>query len=274
MVELEIDKREFEAFRELIYKESGIKLSDHKKALVQSRIARRCRILHIDTFPDYYNYLVDHYEQEKIEFINAITTNKTDFFRENQHFDFMRDVVLPDFEKSGRRKLRIWSAGCSTGEEPYTIALTVHEYFKNKKKPDIKILATDIDTRVIDTARKGIYDFERIREIDLSLLKEYFFMGKGENAGLFRIKDILKNYISYRRLNLMDASYPMKGHFDIVFCRNVIIYFEKEDQAKLFQKIHRYMLPGTYLFIGHSENISTFATGFKLVGNTIYQRVE
>lgn len=274
MLELEIDQREFDAFRELIYRESGIKLSDLKKALVQARISRRCRNLHIETFRDYYNYLVDNYDHEKIEFINSITTNKTEFFRENQHFKYMNEVVLPEFEKSKRKKLRIWSAGCSTGEEPYTISLTVHEYFKNRKMPDFKILATDIDTRVLETAVQGVYKHDEVADIELPLLQKYFFRGTGDNAGLFKVKDVLKKTISFRRLNLMDEKYPMRGQFDLVFCRNVIIYFDKKDQVVLFQKIHRHMYPGSYLFIGHSENISNITADFKLVGNTMYQRIK
>jgi len=274
MQQIQIANHEFNAFRELIYNETGIKLSDLKKALVQARISRRCRVLGIQTFKEYHDYLLDHYNIEKIEFINAITTNKTDFFRENKHFDFMNKVILPDFEKSGKNKLRIWSAGCSTGEEPYTIALTLHEYFKNKKKPDIKILATDIDTTVLEKGQNGIYKTDAMEGVPLYILKEYFFRGRGENEGLFKVKDVLKKYITYRRLNLMDKQFPMKGTFDIIFCRNVIIYFEKHDQAILFEKIKKYSDAGGWLFIGHSENISNIADGYKLVGNTIYQREE
>ncbi len=274
MVELEIGEREFNVFRELIYREAGIKLSDQKKALVQARVSRRCRILKINTYRAYHNYLLENYEQEIIEFINTITTNKTEFFREKQHFLYMQNVVLPEFCQSGKKDLRIWSAGCSTGEEAYTVALTVLDYFKEKRLPDFKVLATDIDTHVLSTAMEGVYKREVIQNISIPLLKEFFFRGRGENEGKFKVKDQLKRYIFFRRLNLMEETYPMKGRFDCVFCRNVIIYFDKKDQVKLFNKIHRYMVPGGFLFLGHSENISTICDGFQLVGNTVYRRVD
>lgn len=273
MLYADLDDREFEKFKELIYSESGIKLSDMKKALVRARLTKRLRILKLDSFTDYYNYLVKNFNEEKFDFVNAITTNKTDFFRESKHFEFMKEVFLPEFIESGKDELRLWSAGCSTGEEPYTIAITLLEFFENYKiKPEIKILATDIDTSVIEKARSGIYTGEQVKGIDTKILKKYFLKGKDENEGLFRAKDYLKKMISFRRLNLHDEVYPMKKRFDLIFCRNVIIYFDKEYQQRLFDRIFNYMNDTGYLFIGHSENLSSVTRKFKLVGNTIYKK--
>jgi chemotaxis protein methyltransferase CheR len=269
---IELNDRDFEKFRDLVYAEAGIKLSDLKKALLQARLSRRLRALGIKSYTEYYTYLMDNYENEKIEFINSLTTNKTDFFRENRHFEFMKEIVLPAYE--GKNEIKIWSAGCSTGEEPYTIAMTMNDYYSGiKKAQNFKILATDIDTRVLESAREGVYKWETVDEIPLPTLKKYFSRGKGENQGVFKIKDILKKNIYFRRLNLLDQVYPMKGQFDIIFCRNVIIYFDKDTQRRLFAKFASHLAEDGYLFIGHSENISGITDRFRLIGSTIYQKV-
>ena len=269
----ELGDEDFERFKALIYSESGIKLSDMKKSLVKARLTKRLRLLKIDTFTEYYDYLVKNFNEEKYNFVNAITTNKTDFFREIKHFEFLRDVCLPEFIESGKKELRIWSAGCSTGEEPYTIAISLLEFFENQKvRPDIKILATDIDTSVLERASEGIYNWEHVKDIDTRILKKYFLRGKDENEGLFKIKGNIKKMVTFRRLNLHDERYPMKKIFDLIFCRNVIIYFDKESQKNLFNKIHHYLDDYGYLFIGHSENLASVTRKFKLVGNTIYKK--
>lgn len=265
---------EFEKFRDLIYEEAGIFLNESKKALVQARLTKRMRSLPVSTFADYYQYLKDHYDTELSHFINSITTNKTDFFRENKHFEFMNDQLLPEFEARGGKRLRIWSAGCSTGEEPYTIAITVHRFYQNlgKPLPDVKILATDIDTTVLEKGERGIYRAESLETLDKNLVQAYFKRGTGDNQGLYMAKDFLKKMISFRRLNLQLPSFPMKGPFDVIFCRNVIIYFDKETQRVLFEKFANFIPDYGYLFIGHSENIGPITTKFKLLRNTIYQR--
>lgn len=267
-----ISDEEFNLFRKMIYQEAGINLTDMKRALLQARITRRCRELSINSFRAYYDYLRDNYESEKFHFINAITTNKTEFFREKRHFEFMNEVVLPEFENSGRRELKIWSSACSTGEEPYTIAITLMEYFKNRKKPDIKILATDIDTNVLETARNGVYRKELLGDVEGDLLKRYFYRGTGDKEGTFKVKESLSELIHFRRLNLMDSSYPMKGTFAVIFCRNVIIYFDKETQKRVFKTMHRYLDEDGYLFLGHSENITSITRDYRIIGSTIYSK--
>jgi len=269
---IELDDKQFNLFREIIYREAGIKLSDMKKALVQSRLLRRLRELHIFSYDDYYSFLQDNYTQEIINLINCITTNKTEFFREARHFDFMHQVVLPEYVKMKKKTLRIWSAGCSTGEEPYTIAITLLEFFKDMQMPDIKILATDIDTHVLELALDGRYKKEILEMLNVDMLRRYFLKGSDVNLGFYRVKDHVKKYIYFRRLNLLSDHYPMKNQFDIIFCRNVIIYFDKETQKRLFGKFYQYLKDDGYLFLGHSESLTDENNRFTFQGNSIYRK--
>jgi len=264
---------DFNKLRDIIYKEAGIKLGDVKKILMQSRLIKRLRDLKLDNFTEYYDYLLANYEIEKINFINSITTNKTDFFRENDHFEFMKSKILPDFEKKKEKELRIWSAGCSTGEEPYTIAITLFEYFNGKVPPEFLILATDIDTQVLDRAQDGNYSADHLAEVDPKYLKNYFIHNETEKGEFYKVKDQLKQSVYFRRLNLLQDEYPMKKKFDIIFCRNVIIYFDRETQKKLFEKYHSFLKDDGYLLIGHSENITSITDKFSLAGRTIYRKV-
>ncbi len=264
---------DFNKLRDMIYNEAGIKLADVKKILMQSRLIKRLRELRLESFSEYYDYLVENYEDEKINFINAITTNKTDFFRENDHFEYMKKHILPEFEKKREKELRIWSAGCSTGEEPYTIAITLFDYFNGKIAPDFLLLATDIDTQVLDKAREGNYPVEHLSEVDPRYLKTYFTYHQTERGGVYSVKDQLKDVVYFRRLNLLQDEYPMKKKFDIIFCRNVIIYFDRETQKKLFEKYYSYLKDDGYLLIGHSENITSITDKFTLAGRTIYRKV-
>lgn len=263
---------EFNLIKDIVYKESGIHLSDMKKALVQARVMKRLRQLRIGNYEDYCQYLTDNYDAEIVNLINCITTNKTDFFREPKHFEFLKQTALPAFDLAGRSKIRIWSAGCSTGAEAYTIAISVREYYENKKMPDVKILATDIDTQVLRKADSGVYGAGEVENIDVSVLKKYFMRGSGENAGLFKIKPAVRSIVSFGRLNLLDDLYPMKGLFDIVFCRNVIIYFDGESRRKLFEKFSSYLRDDGYLIMGHSETLTGLTNKFNFLGNTIYRK--
>lgn len=271
-MQYEIGDIEFNRFRDIIYREAGIKLGDLKKSLVQARLSRRIRSLGLETFCEYYTYLMDNYDDEKINFINSITTNKTDFFREEKHFDFLQETVFPAYVREGRKKIRIWSAGCSTGEEPYSIAITALDFFDRYEMPDIKILATDIDTQVLATAEQAIYEKDRIACIPDSMLRNYFNRGFGRFQNRYRVKDRVRGLVSFRRLNLLAETYPMKNPFDIIFCRNVIIYFDKATQVRLFRGFSHCLKDDGYMFIGHSENILSFNGDFTLEGNTIYRR--
>ncbi len=273
MVNFQLSDSDFEKFKELIYREAGIHLTEMKKALVQARLTKRIRALGLVSFSDYHRYLLDNSEEEMVNFINSITTNKTEFFRESKHFEFINDFLLPHLEEKRVNRIRIWSAGCSTGEEPYTLAITVLEYFRDRPLPDVKILATDIDTMVLEKGEQGIYREDQLVNMDRELVQRYFLRGKGEDGGLYQVKDFVKKLVFFRRLNLQIEAYPMKGPFHMIFCRNVIIYFDKDTQKRLFERFHRYLDDDGYLFIGHSENISNLTNRFSLVGNTTYRKV-
>jgi chemotaxis protein methyltransferase CheR len=266
----ELGDNEFSLFRDIIFKESGINLTERKKSLMHSRMMRRLRALNIDNYKMYYEYLNKNYQDEVINLINCITTNKTEFFRESKHFEFLRKVVFPEFEKRNENRIRIWSAGCSTGEEPYSIAITVAEYFRNRPMPDIKILATDIDTDVLNKGISGTYKQENLEGVEGNLLHTYFLKGKGGNSGLYLVKESIKKMVTFKRLNLLAEIYPMKGQFDIIFCRNVIIYFDKNTKDRLIEKFHEYLADGGYFFAGHSESLTNRSGKYYLIGNTIY----
>lgn len=272
----ELDDNEFALLRDIVFKESGINLADRKKAMMQSRLIKRLRLLKINSYKKYYEYLINNYDDEIINFINCITTNKTDFFREPKHFEFIKNEALPELEKK-RREIRIWSAGCSTGEEPYSIAITIAEYFRNKGMsaiPDVKILATDIDTNVLNTGIAGIYKEESLENINPQIKGRYFLRKKNDVNRQLVVSDSIKNMVHFKRLNLLDDVFPMRGKFDFIFCRNVIIYFDKKTRDLLIQKFHDYLDDDGYFFAGHSENLSNISNRYKLVGNTVYRKAE
>ncbi len=270
--EFEFDESDFLRIKELITKHAGIVLTDAKRQLVYSRLTRRLRALNIFRFSDYLT-LVARDEGEMVNLVNAITTNLTSFFRENHHFEYLSQHVFPDLIKSNEhsRRIRIWSAGCSTGEEPYSLAITVREFFDRLPNWDVRILATDIDSNVVEKARSGIYTEDRISELDASIKRKWFIRGKGSNAGNVKVNDDLKELITFNQLNLLQ-NWPMKGPFDVIFCRNVVIYFDKPTKVKLFERYSRILAPHGHLFIGHSESLFNICDDFKLLGGTIYQK--
>ncbi len=275
----QLSQKEYELFKNLVYEQTGISLGEKKKELVKTRLGKRLRKTGIPTFKDYYNYVTSSENgsnEELISLIDAISTNKTSFFRENEHFIFLRETLIPEIlnncKKSGKKKIRVWSAGCSSGEEPYTMAIVFHENIKNLSTWDLKILATDISTRMLDKARAGIYKMETLQDVPIGMRKAYFQAGVGENAGLCKVKKHLKDFVLFRRLNLMMPTYPFKGLFDFIFCRNVIIYFDKATQEGLMRKYNRYLKPGGYLFLGHSEGLTGISSGFKYVKPSVYQK--
>lgn len=271
---------EFELLRGLIKELTGISLANHKKMLVVSRLSKRLRTLGLADFADYYKYVTESElgHQEVDNLINRMTTNKTDFYRESHHFDYLENVLLPQLYDEGRKqgtlRLRIWSAGCSSGEEPYTIAITLREFFKNKTGWDVKILATDLDTEILDRARLGLYKREIVEPIPHEHLRSYFKKGVEVNDGLFMAKDLLKSLITFRRHNLAYDQLPAKNPLDIIFCRNVIIYFDEDTKAKVINQFHKALKSGGYLFLGHSESPFGCEDKFSLVGNSIYKKVE
>ncbi len=275
---ININDKEFSLFQRLIYNESGIDLSPAKKELLKSRLMKRLREKSLTSFKEYYRYVTeeDATGEELISMLDCISTNLTEFFRESEHFEFLSKKVLPallEKKKKGReKKIRIWCAGCSTGEEPYTISMVLMEHMRQIGVWDVKILATDLSTRVLKKAMQGIYAKDRLKGIPLQLLNTYFKRGVHNLIDHYQIQDFLRNMVVFRRLNLTDETFPFKGQFDFIFCRNVMIYFNKQTQAELVSKFHRHLVPDGYLFIGHSESLNGTDTKFRFVQPTIYQK--
>jgi len=273
--EFEFTDRDFAYLREIVTGHSGISLGEQKRQLVYGRLTRRLRQLRLDSFEQYCAYVEQHLEEELGELINAITTNLTSFFRENHHFEHLAGSALPETmaRNTGSRRLRLWSAGCSTGEEPYSIAMTVSETLESSLSGwDARILATDIDSQVVARAQAGVYPQDRIEGIPTSRQRRWFRRGTGPNSGKARVSSDLQELIAFRQLNLL-KDWPMRGPFDIIFCRNVVIYFDKEIQKRLFDRYADMLVPNGYLYVGHSESLHRISDRFKLIGKTIYQRI-
>jgi len=272
-----LSTQEFNKFRELIHDKTGINLGDQKRDLVLSRLMKRLRILNIKTFNEYYHYVLEKNNADEITaMINRITTNVTSFFREDHHFRVLRETILPQLlEKKTAdktRKIRIWSAGCSTGQEPFSIAITLADFFQRRLNWDIKILATDLDTDVLCTAEKGVYPESSVSNISPEQLRRYFKKGIGENKGFYQISDQIKNMVIFRRLNLTTKQFPIRGPLDIIFCRNVIIYFGNELKTQLIKNFNQLLDNNGYLFMGHSESLIAMKENFRYVHNTVYQK--
>jgi len=271
-----ITDEEFATFRKLIHGVAGINLSDSKRQLLCSRLGKRLRHHRFRSFSEYYAYLKKHDRDgsELLQMVNCITTNKTHFFREPHHFEFLRDRVLPEIARRGSlnqsRRLRIWSAGCSTGEEPYSIAMAIANHLKPRALWDVKILASDIDTDVLSQAEEGVYALDRLEDVAASE-RERWFEAVAPEATEFRVKDELRESLIFRRINLIEAAWPIKTHFDVIFCRNVTIYFDRSTQERLYERFARLLRPGGYLIAGHSENLTWLSHLFTPIGKTVYQ---
>jgi chemotaxis protein methyltransferase CheR len=271
--EFAFGEEDFQALRVLVKSITGIHLSEQKRELVYGRLTRRLRVLQLRSFADYRERLKSD-TQELVELCNAITTNLTSFFREPHHFQYLRDHVLAPLVAGRRSKprLRIWSAGCSTGEEPYSIAMTVLETLPDAGRWDVRILATDLDSEVLQRARRGVYPMERTASLSPERLQR-FFTERQEAGSLSRqIKPEVAALVTFKQLNLIH-SLPMKGPLDAIFCRNVVIYFDKDTQRELFARIARLQRPGDLLFLGHSESLFKVCDNYGLIGKTIHRRV-
>jgi chemotaxis protein methyltransferase CheR len=262
---------DFNFLRKLSNQHSGIQVPDERFDMFYSRLSKRVRKLGLNDFKEYCQYLKDYPEHEFTEFINSITTNLTAFFREIHHFDYLRDVVIPEVLKRNKntKQIRVWSAGCSTGEEPYTLAMTLLDNVPPDW--DIKILATDLDTNVLQTAMDGVYSEERVTDLSEQVLKRWFMRGTGSQGGLVRVRPQLQKIIQFKKLNLMQ-DWPMKCHFDFIFCRNVLIYFDRDTKALLASKYAKMLASRSWLFIGHSESLNQLSNEFDLVATTTYKK--
>ncbi len=259
---------DFDRVRRLIRARVGIALNDSKQNMVYNRLVKRLRLLGVASFADYLAMLDDAAHPEWQDFVNALTTNLSHFFREEYHFP----ILVDHLKALGRTPVRVWSAAASTGEEPYSIAIALCEAF-GSLQPPASILATDIDTHVLGHAQRGVYAMERVEQIAPERLKRFFLRGTGANAGQAKVRAELGRLIDYRRLNLTEDGWGLEGRFDAVFCRNVMIYFDKATQYQVLRRIHRVLAPDGLLFAGHSESFLHAAELFKAAGRTVYRPV-
>ncbi|MFO1457429.1 MAG: protein-glutamate O-methyltransferase [Steroidobacteraceae bacterium] len=268
--EFQLSDDEFHEIRRVVHRTTGIALADTKRHLVYGRLARRLRALSLTTFREYLQR-IEQDGDELEEFCNAITTNLTFFFREGHHFQHLSTKVLPDLLKqnAATRRIRIWSAGCSTGEEPYSIACCVQETLGNLRDWDVKILATDLDSKVLAHGQAGIYAADRLDKVDKARRDRWFVPQNG--GAQWSAREELRRLISFKRLNLMEQ-WPVKGPFDVIFCRNVVIYFDKSTQRIVFGRFAELQRPGSHLFIGHSESLFNVCDRYELIGQTIYRK--
>lgn len=265
--EFQFTTQDFQRVRKMIYEHAGISLGDSKQELVYSRLSRRLRATGINTFAEYLKRLEQNDAKEWEAFANSLTTNLTSFFREQHHFPLLAEQM----KKIGRsHPIVLWCSASSTGEEPYSMAMTAIEAF-NTFTPPVKIIATDIDTNVLDAARKGIYTLDRVEKLDKELIKKFFFRGTGEQQGYVKVRPELQSMISFRKLNLLDVIWPIRDKVDAIFCRNVMIYFDKETQLAILKKMAPLLRSEGLLYAGHSENFYHADAYFKLRNKTVYE---
>jgi chemotaxis protein methyltransferase CheR len=243
--------------------------------MLEGRLRRRLRATRHASFDDYCDFLFneDGLEQETVYLIDVVTTNKTDFFREAKHFEYMQMVALPTLADSGLRTIRTWSSACSTGAEPYTMAMVLAEFVENRSDVSYNVLATDLSTDVLQTARKGIYAEDLIAPVPRDLQKKYVMVAKQQGRREVRISPKLRSRVGFARMNLMDEKYPIGDMMHLIFCRNVLIYFDKQTQAGVLTRLCGCLAKGGYMFIGHSESITGFDLPLKQVSNTVFQRI-
>lgn len=268
-----LSDKDFKYVCELVYETTGIVLDERKREMIYRRLTRRTRQLKLKTFGCYCDLLRSGGEEELANFFNIITTNLTSFFREEHHFNFLRDKFIPEHMKrrESDRKLRIWSSACSTGEEPYSLAIALHEAMGSSLDVwNVKILATDLDTEVLNTAKSGVYKDERIESLSEERKNTWFKAGTGNNESMIKVNPKLQNLITFNALNLLEK-WPMKGVFDVIVCRNVLIYFDRKTQDDLVSRFTKMLRPNGILMLGHSESIDAKSFGLTLIGKTTFR---
>jgi len=270
-----MNERDFTRLSQLVYSESGISLPLAKKTMLSTRLLKRMHSLHLASFSAYYDYVTspEGRREELSHMIDVVSTNKTEFFRESAHFDFMQQVLLPQIARQKGRygHVHVWSAGCSSGEEPYTLAMVLADWTERNAALTFSIVGTDISHRILDRARRAVYDNDTVREVPPHLVRRFFLRGKGDQADLVRVAPEIRAHVDLRWLNLMEPFVGMV-QMDVIFCRNVIIYFDRPTQTQLMDKFERQLLPGGYLFLGHSETLNGINGQLKPVRPTIYQK--
>lgn len=269
-------ERDFDKLSEFISKHCGIKLPRAKKTMLQARLQNRLKALNMDSFTEYTKYVLSEEgaKNEVVHMVDVVSTNKTDFFRENQHFEFMKKVILPELEAARNRSIKVWSSASSSGEEAYTIIMTLYDYFEGKGMPDISVLGTDISTRILKKAIDAVYTEDRISMMNLQQKKKYLLKSKDRENPTVRFLPFVREKATFKRLNLTDAKYlGIPIDFDIVFCRNVLIYFERALQERVINNLCQHLKPGGYFFLGHSESINGLSVPLKQLQPTIYQKI-
>lgn len=272
----QLSDQDFKKLSDFIYANYGIKLPLAKKIMLQSRLNARLKANNIDSYKEYTNFVLSGKggEAEVVNMVDLVSTNKTDFYRESAHFDFMKEVVLPEhLENSSEKSLRVWSSASSSGEEAYTIAFVINEFLEGKRKFDYQIFGTDISTRILEKARMAIYPLERVDVVPLAQKRKYLLKGKDTTNPQVRIIPEIRSKTSFQRLNLMDNNYDVPGEFDIIFCRNVLIYFDRETQEKVINKLCRHLRTGGYFFLGHSESVTGYDVPLKQLKPTMFQKI-
>jgi chemotaxis protein methyltransferase CheR len=267
--EFHFTQADFERIRKLIYEQAGISLAPVKQDMVYSRLARRLRALKLATFAEYLEMLEAGDAEEWETFVNSLTTNLTSFFREAHHFDILRKHL----DATHPRPLRIWCSAASTGEEPYSLAITACETF-NSLTPPVEILASDIDTNVLATGQRGVYPMERVERLSAERLQRFFLKGAGAQTGYVRVRPELQRLITFIRINLLDLRWPVRESLDVIFCRNVMIYFDKPTQYQILKRFVPLLRPDGLLFAGHSESFLHAADLFRSLGRTVYERAD
>jgi len=271
-------RNDFAFFSNLIQSRCGIKMPDIKKTMLESRLRKRLRHLGLKNFREYLEYIESPAGKtsELVSMIDVVTTNKTDFFREAAHFDYLYSNSVPNlmerFGAGRNRDLRIWSAGCSSGEEPYTLAMVLSDYSRNEEKLAFSILGTDISTQVLEKAKRAVYAEEKVEPVPTVMKKRYLLRSRDKNSKLVRIVPGLRKLVEYGRLNFLDDNYGINQKFDVIFCRNVLIYFERENQRSILLKLLKHLVPGGYLFTGHSETLHSLNLPLKLKAPSVYRK--
>jgi chemotaxis protein methyltransferase CheR len=270
-----VSDREFTLFQALIHREAGIYLSPGKKSLLEGRLSRRVRMLGLNSFGAYYRRVVEGDRRELVHLLDCICTNETHFFREPQHFEFLEKHVFPEWMAQAAsalraRRIRVWSAACSTGEEPYSLAMVLYASFPPASGWEIEILATDLSTRALERARAGVWPLEKSREIPPRYLKPCMLRGTRSQAGKMKVSQETRSIVKFERLNLRDDAYPVAGLFDVIFCRNVLIYFDAELRLRVIQRLLNHLAPTGYLFLGHAETLNGLADRVRSVIPTVY----
>ncbi len=269
-----LSRRDFDRLSAYIYDKAGIRLPPAKMTMIEGRLRRRVRANGMASLRDYCGWLFegDHLEAESEHLINAVTTNKTDFFREPKHFDYMVGTALPRLRSEGKTRLRVWSAACSTGAEPYTLAMVLDAFARDHGGPDYGILATDLDSEVLRTAKRGVYPASMLDPVPASMRARYSLRATDPKRSEVRIVPELRASVGFAQMNLMDERYPVGDPMDIIFCRNVLIYFDKPTQQKVVRRLADCLRPGGLLFLGHSESITGFDLPLTTVSNTVFAR--